>query len=175
MWNSCKQQYIMKCQFTYAIGQNWSGKQLWTHTGTFDKIPFIPLIIHSDAEMAGIQWYSTKFEQTWNNSRFFADVCSIFNFFSNQVEYQIIQIQISYAILLLLRPKPLCSGSGWIVESNFSIKFGNLKGIGFKNPSVEHMQHFGKVLAMWFQTFEVQAECSICKTLVVMLLGTATF
>ena len=55
------------------------------------------------------------------------------------------------------------------------LDFGNLKGIGFKNPSVEHMQHFGKVLAMWFQTFEVQAECSICKTLVVMLLGTATF
>ena len=58
------------------------------------------------------------------------------------------------------------------MKSNLGNKFGNLKGIGFKNPTVEHMQHFGKVLAMWFKTFEVQAECSICKTLVVMLLGT---
>ena len=55
MRNSCKQQYIMKCQFTYAIGQNWSGKQLWTHTGTFNKISFIPMLIHSDSEIAGIQ------------------------------------------------------------------------------------------------------------------------
>ena len=79
MRNSCKQPYIMKCQFTYAIGQNWSGKQLWMHTGTFNKIPFIPLLIHSDARMVS---YSTRFEQSWTtNSRFFSDVCTIFNFF----------------------------------------------------------------------------------------------
>ena len=55
---------------------------------------------------------------------------------------------------------------------NCKVQFQYLKGFGFKYPTVEHMQHFGKVLAMWFKTFEVQAECSICKTLVVMLLGT---
>ena len=58
MRNSSKQPYIlMKCQFTYAREQNWSGKQFWTHTGSFEKIPFIPLLINSNAGMAEITDY----------------------------------------------------------------------------------------------------------------------
>ena len=102
MRNSCKQPYIMKCQFTYAIGQNWSGKQLWMHTGTFNKIPFIPLLIHSDARLVS---YSTRFEQSWTtNSRFFFRCLHYFQLFSNQFEYQIIQIQISHAFCFFWDP-----------------------------------------------------------------------
>jgi hypothetical protein len=50
-----------------------------------------------------------------------------------------IQIQISHAILLLFRLLPLLEGE-WIKVSEFSIRFGNLKGIVLKCATVSQSQ-----------------------------------
>ena len=82
MRNSCKQPYIMKCQFTYAIGQNDKtglASSFGCTLTLLTKFLSFPCLFIQTQDWYHIQPGLNRVGQ--QTVGFFLDVCTIFNFF----------------------------------------------------------------------------------------------